>query len=70
MTHEFADALEGLCIRCHEAEAAEPGGYCSACVVQSRIEFSVGLRRLSEYLSSWAAFGDWLASHDRDPAPA
>lgn len=68
MTHESADALEGLCIRCHDAESAEPGGYCPACAAESRVELSSGLRRLSDYLSSWAAFGEWLASNGRDPA--
>ncbi len=67
MTHESA-ALEGLCIRCHDAESAEPGGYCPTCVLESRTELSSGLGRLSDYLSSWAAFGDWLATHGRDPA--
>jgi hypothetical protein len=70
MDAEHVDALEGLCIRCRDAEAAEPGGYCPACAVHTRIELAVGLRRLTEYLSSWAAFGEWLAAHGRDPAPA
>jgi hypothetical protein len=49
-----------VCIRCGEAEAAQPLGYCPSCAVSARLELVAGLKGLGLYLSSWAAFDEWL----------
>ena len=52
--------MSSLCIRCGKAEAPQPLGYCPTCAVGARLELVDGLKRLGTYLSSWAAFEDWL----------
>jgi hypothetical protein len=52
--------MSTMCIRCGKAEAPQPLGYCPACAVSARLELVEGLKRLGAYLSSWAAFDDWL----------
>lgn len=52
------------CIRCGDVEAPQPLGYCAACAVATRLELVEGLKRLSAYLSSWAASDDWLRSRE------
>jgi hypothetical protein len=54
-----------MCIRCQEGQAPEPLGLCAACVLQTRVEISAGLRRLQGYLDAWAAFQTWLAETGR-----
>jgi hypothetical protein len=51
-----------LCIRCNEREAPDPLGLCIACRVHTRLEVTVGQRRLHAYLDAWAAFDDRLRS--------
>jgi hypothetical protein len=48
------------CVRCHEVEAGEPGGYCATCAALSKTEVSEGYRRIQRYLAAWAAFDEWL----------
>jgi hypothetical protein len=57
-------------VRCGERAASEPVGCCPACLVQTRIEFVAGLRRLGEYLAAWEAFDDWCRAERRGPACA
>jgi hypothetical protein len=52
--------MSTTCIRCGKAEAPQPLGYCPACAVAARVELVDALKRFSTYLSSWAAFEDWL----------
>jgi hypothetical protein len=49
-----------MCIRCGTTKAPQPLGYCSSCAANARSELVEGLKSLGEYLSSWAAFDDWL----------
>jgi hypothetical protein len=35
-------------------------GYCPSCAASVRIELVEDLKRIGVYLSSWAAFDDWL----------
>jgi hypothetical protein len=53
------------CIRCRETSAVEPLGYCTTCFIDTKLELAAGLRRLSEYLESWAAFEAWLSKRER-----
>lgn len=48
------------CIRCRECEAPEQVGLCAECALHTKIEVTTGFRRLSEYLTAWAAFDEWL----------
>ena len=52
------------CIRCRETSAVEPLGYCTTCFIDTKLELASGLRRLSDYLSSWAAFRQWERERD------
>ncbi len=56
------------CIRCREASAVEPLGYCTTCFIDTKLEFAAGLRRLSEYLANWAAFEEWVRARRFEPA--
>jgi hypothetical protein len=49
-----------MCIRCGKAEAPQPLGYCSDCAATARAELVEGMKQFGAYLSSWAAFEDWL----------
>jgi hypothetical protein len=57
-----------MCIRCGDHEAPGPLGFCSACVVQARVEATRGFRRLTEYLAAWAAFDEWCRSSGTTPS--
>jgi hypothetical protein len=35
-------------------------GLCAACAASVRVELVVGLTQIGTYLSSWAAFDEWL----------
>ena len=59
-----------VCVRCHEAEAPEHGGYCSTCAALSKIEVSDGYHRIQRYLANWAAFDEWLQKRGAGPASA
>ncbi len=48
------------CIRCGKAEAPQPLGFCAACAASVRIELFEDLKQIGAYLSSWAAFDEWL----------
>jgi hypothetical protein len=48
------------CICCHKAEAPQPLGFCAACAASVRVELVDDLKRIGTYLSSWAAFEEWL----------
>jgi hypothetical protein len=52
--------MSTMCIRCGKAEAPQPLGYCPDCAAAARVELVDGLKRFGAYLSSWAAFEDWL----------
>jgi hypothetical protein len=59
-----------MCIRCGNVEAPEQLGYCTTCVIHTRVEVSGGMRRFGQYLAAWAAFDDWCDSEGGDdPAP-
>jgi hypothetical protein len=58
------------CIRCQEASAVEPLGYCTTCFIDTKLEFAAGLRRLGDYLANWAAFEEWTRGDRRAPAGA
>jgi hypothetical protein len=49
-----------MCTRCGSAEAPEPFDLCAACAAETRDELAAGLQRLTEYLTAWAAFDEWL----------
>jgi hypothetical protein len=49
-----------MCIRRGTTKAPQPLGYCPSCAANARSELVEGLKSLGEYLSSWAAFDDWL----------
>ena len=52
--------MSTMCIRCGKVEAPQPLGYCPSCAASARLELVDGLKRLAVYLSSWAAFEEWL----------
>jgi hypothetical protein len=49
-----------MCVRCNSSEAPQPLGLCAACALHTRVELSDGLRRLEDYLDTWAEFNRWL----------
>jgi hypothetical protein len=53
-----------MCIRCGKSEAPEPLGYCASCAASARLELAEDLKRIGIYLSSWAAFEEWLQDQD------
>jgi hypothetical protein len=53
-----------VCIRCGEAEAPQPLGYCASCAAGARLELAEDLKLIGAYLSSWAAFEEWLRRRD------
>jgi hypothetical protein len=57
-----------ICIRCQEHEAPGPLGLCSACIVHTRLEVAMGLRRLDAYRDAWATFDEWLRRRGRGSA--
>jgi hypothetical protein len=59
-----------MCIRCHENETPTDRPYCIHCTFAVRAEVEDGLRRLADYLTAWAAFDQWCASHTRSTAAA
>jgi len=52
--------MEQMCIRCQQAEAPGSLGLCAACAMNTRVEVTDGLKRLTCYLHAWAAFDEWL----------
>ena len=52
------------CVRCREAEAPQPLGFCAACAASVRAELVEDLKRIATYPSSWAAFEEWLRRRD------
>jgi hypothetical protein len=48
------------CIRCGKAEVPQPLGFCAACATSVRAELVEDLKQIGAYLSSWAAFEEWL----------
>jgi len=48
------------CVRCGKAEAPQPLGLCAGCAASVRAELVEDLKRIGAYLSSWAAFEEWL----------
>lgn len=52
------------CIRCGKVEAPQPLGFCGACSASVRVELVDDLKRIGTYLSSWAAFEQWLRERD------
>jgi hypothetical protein len=48
------------CIRCQRAEAPQPLGLCAACAASVRVELVEDLKQIGTYLSTWAAFDEWL----------
>jgi hypothetical protein len=48
------------CIRCGNAEVPQPQGFCASCAACVRVELVEDLKRIGAYLSSWAAFEEWL----------
>jgi uncharacterized OB-fold protein len=48
------------CIRCGKAEVPQPQGFCAACAATVRVELVEDLKQIGTYLSSWAAFDEWL----------
>jgi hypothetical protein len=52
------------CIRYARAEAPQPLGLCAACAASVRAEVVDDLKRIDTYLSSWAAFDEWLRLRD------
>jgi hypothetical protein len=51
-----------MCIRCGDHETPADRPYCVNCIFAVRAEVEEGLRRISDYLSAWAAFDAWCAS--------
>ena len=49
-----------MCIRCRQAGAPEPLGFCAPCAMHVRVEVTNGFQRFTSYLSAWAAWNDWL----------
>jgi hypothetical protein len=60
--------MEPMCIRCQEAEAPGSLGLCAACAINTRVEVTDGLKRLTSYLVAWAAFEEWLRGRS-GPSP-
>jgi hypothetical protein len=52
--------MSTTCIRCGKAEAPQPLGYCAGCAAFARVELVDALKHFGTYLSSWAAFEEWL----------
>ena len=48
------------CIRCGNAEVPQPQSFCAACAASVRVELVEDLKQIGTYLSSWAAFDEWL----------
>jgi uncharacterized OB-fold protein len=48
------------CIRCGKAEVPQSQGFCAACAASVRVELVEDLKQIGTYLSSWAAFDEWL----------
>jgi hypothetical protein len=48
-----------MCLNCGEHEAPGGRGYCPVCLIAVRAEIEQGLLDLEEYLTAWAAFGQW-----------
>jgi hypothetical protein len=48
------------CIRCQRAEALQPLGLCAPCAATVRVELVEDLKQIGTYLSTWAAFDEWL----------
>jgi hypothetical protein len=59
-----------MCIRCGDAEAPQPLGYCTTCALHAKVELTDGFRRMRQYLAAWAAFDEWLRTRDTGPAAA
>jgi hypothetical protein len=59
-----------MCIRCNDHETRPDRPYCVHCTFAVRAEVEDGLRRLAEYLASWAAFEAWDAGRTAHPAAA
>jgi hypothetical protein len=57
---EHSPVMSTMCIQCGKAEAPQPLGYCPGCAATACLELVDGLKRFGTYLSSWAAFEDWL----------
>jgi len=55
-----------MCIRCHNATAPEPLGFCAPCAMHVRIEVGDGFRRFAGYLEAWAAWHAWLRRRGLD----
>jgi len=55
-----------MCIRCRDAEAPGSLGLCAACAMNTRVEVTDGIKRLSNYLVGWAAFEEWLREERLD----
>ena len=58
------------CVRCHHTASVEPLGYCTTCFIDTKLELAAGLRRLGDYLASWAAFEQWERTRRVDRAAA
>jgi hypothetical protein len=54
-----------MCIRCNRNETPPDRVYCVHCTFAVRAEVEDGLRRLADYLASWAAFDAWDAARSR-----
>jgi hypothetical protein len=61
--------MEGMCIRCHEAEAPGSLGLCAACAINTRVEVTEGIKRFGSYLLNWSAFEAWLDEHGPSAGP-
>jgi hypothetical protein len=59
--------MEEMCIRCRNAEAPGSLGLCAACAMNTRVEVTDGMVRLSNYLVAWAAFEEWLREQRANP---
>ena len=55
---------DGTCLRCEAAPAVDNLGYCGHCHWVVRAEIETGLYRFREYLTKWARFDEWCATHD------
>jgi hypothetical protein len=55
-----------MCVLCGERQTADGRAYCAKCSFVVRVEIEDGMRRLADYLDSWAAFDEWCAGR---PAP-
>ena len=67
-TESPAACEPGTCVRCRERRATGPLALCPTCATATRVELAVGLRRLGEYLSNWAAFDAWCRKSGSGPA--